>query len=210
MPLRRGRRHSPQRPSAASEGRHSATTSLPRAALPDLRRGASPPRFSRARPVCWEPWWRVPSGTGFTLVGLAAMHRRTREKSRARLILFSAYGAIFLLTFPLLAFWSSACSTRPAPGGPIFFANLTTYQRKKTMEVILLERIARLGGLGDTVRVRERLCPQLPPPDRSRAPRQRGEPRQVRVAEGLAHRPQRRASFGSPERLPISSTACAS
>lgn len=43
-------------------------------------------------------------GTGFTLVGLAAMHRRTRTRPARGLILFSAYGAIFLLTFPLLAF----------------------------------------------------------------------------------------------------------
>ncbi|RIY03521.1 DUF2232 domain-containing protein [Aureimonas flava] len=43
-------------------------------------------------------------GTGFTLVGLATMHRRTRERPARGLVLFSAYGAIFLLTFPLLAF----------------------------------------------------------------------------------------------------------
>ena len=43
-------------------------------------------------------------GMAFTLVGLAAMHRRTRAMSGRGLILFSAYAAIFLLSIPLFAF----------------------------------------------------------------------------------------------------------
>lgn len=43
-------------------------------------------------------------GMAFTLVGLAAMHRRTRTMSGRGLILFSAYAAIFLLSIPLFAF----------------------------------------------------------------------------------------------------------
>ena len=42
-------------------------------------------------------------GTAFTLVGLAALHRRTRGAKQRALLLIGAYGAIVLLTFPLLA-----------------------------------------------------------------------------------------------------------
>ncbi|MCW4114148.1 hypothetical protein NPA31_004110 [Aurantimonas sp. MSK8Z-1] len=41
---------------------------------------------------------------GFTLVGLAAMHRRTRGRAGRGLVLFAAYAAILLLTFPILVF----------------------------------------------------------------------------------------------------------
>lgn len=40
----------------------------------------------------------------FTLVGLAAMHRRTRGRAGRGLVLFTAYAGIVLLSFPLLAF----------------------------------------------------------------------------------------------------------
>lgn len=42
-------------------------------------------------------------GTAFTLVGLASLHRRTRGATYRGLVLFSAYAAIVLLTFPLAA-----------------------------------------------------------------------------------------------------------
>ncbi|GGD14418.1 hypothetical protein [Aureimonas glaciei] len=42
-------------------------------------------------------------GTAFTLVGLASLHRRTRGAKQRALLLIGAYGAIVLLTFPLLA-----------------------------------------------------------------------------------------------------------
>jgi hypothetical protein len=41
-------------------------------------------------------------GTAFTLVGLASLHRRTRGTAHRGLLLFSAYMAIVLLSFPLL------------------------------------------------------------------------------------------------------------
>lgn len=43
-------------------------------------------------------------GCAFTLVGLAAMHRRTRGRAARGLLLFTAYAAILLLTIPLFAF----------------------------------------------------------------------------------------------------------
>ncbi|WP_062226228.1 hypothetical protein [Aureimonas frigidaquae] len=43
-------------------------------------------------------------GMAFTLVGLAAMHRRTRGMAARGLLLFSAYAAILLLSIPLFAF----------------------------------------------------------------------------------------------------------
>jgi len=42
-------------------------------------------------------------GTAFTLVGLASLHRRTRGNPHRGFVLFSAYVAIVLLSFPLLA-----------------------------------------------------------------------------------------------------------
>ncbi|WP_294646289.1 DUF2232 domain-containing protein [uncultured Aureimonas sp.] len=80
-----------------------ATTSLPRAALPIFAVGLAA-SFLSGTPGVLGAVVAGAFGTGFTLVGLAAMHRRTREKPARGLILFSAYGAIFLLTFPLLAF----------------------------------------------------------------------------------------------------------
>jgi hypothetical protein len=41
-------------------------------------------------------------GTAFTLVGLASLHRRTRGNAHRGFVLFSAYVAIVLLSFPLL------------------------------------------------------------------------------------------------------------
>lgn len=43
-------------------------------------------------------------GAAFTLVGLAGFHRRTRGRAGRGLLLFTVYGAVVLLTFPLLAF----------------------------------------------------------------------------------------------------------
>ncbi len=43
-------------------------------------------------------------GCGFTLVGLAVMHRRSRGRAARGLLLFTAYAAIVLLLIPLLAF----------------------------------------------------------------------------------------------------------
>lgn len=42
-------------------------------------------------------------GAAFTLVGLASFHRRTRGRGARGLILFAAYTAIVLLSFPLVA-----------------------------------------------------------------------------------------------------------
>ena len=41
---------------------------------------------------------------GFTLVGLAGLHRRSRGKPGRGIILFSSYAAIFLLSFPIAVF----------------------------------------------------------------------------------------------------------
>lgn len=43
-------------------------------------------------------------GAAFTLVGLAVIHRLTRGRPARGLILFTAYAALLLLTFPLVAF----------------------------------------------------------------------------------------------------------
>ncbi|WP_279483282.1 DUF2232 domain-containing protein [Aureimonas sp. SK2] len=80
-----------------------ATTALPKAALPIFALGLAASFLSGPVGTLGAVVAGA-FGTGFTLVGLATMHRRTRERPARGLILFSAYGAIFLLTFPLLAF----------------------------------------------------------------------------------------------------------
>ena len=40
----------------------------------------------------------------FTLVGLAALHRRTRGRQGRFLVLFSSYAALILLSFPIVLF----------------------------------------------------------------------------------------------------------
>ncbi|WP_061932728.1 DUF2232 domain-containing protein [Aureimonas sp. AU22] len=80
-----------------------ATTTLPKAALPLFALGLAA-SFLPGMAGTLGAVLAGAFGTGFTLVGLATMHRRTRQRPARGLILFSAYGAIFLLTFPLLAF----------------------------------------------------------------------------------------------------------
>lgn len=61
-------------------------------------------------------------GAAFTLVGLAAVHRLTRGRPARGLLLFTAYAALLLLTFPIVAFaalgiYETARSpARPAAG----------------------------------------------------------------------------------------------
>ena len=54
------------------------------------------------------------------------------------------------------------------------------------MEVILLERVAKLGQMGDVVRVQRRLCPQFPAAAGQGAARHRRQQGQVRGHEGRA------------------------
>lgn len=61
-------------------------------------------------------------GAAFTLVGLAAFHRRTRGRAGRGLLLFTVYAAIVVLTFPLFVFLvfgvfatSRTGATDPAP-----------------------------------------------------------------------------------------------
>ena len=80
-----------------------ATATLPRVALPVFALGLA---------ACFAPGavglvGAVVTGafaSAFTLVGLAAIHRRTRGRAARGLLLFTAYAAILLLSFPLLAF----------------------------------------------------------------------------------------------------------
>ena len=66
------------------------------------------------------------------------------------------------------------------------------------MEVILLERVAKLGQMGDVVRVKNGYAPQLPAAARQGAPLQRGEPQALRAR---ARRSSRRAT-SRPARRP--------
>lgn len=59
-------------------------------------------------------------GTSFTMVGLAAFHRRTRGTGHRGLLLFSAYASILFLSFPLLAatvLGVFETARRPTPAG---------------------------------------------------------------------------------------------
>lgn len=80
-----------------------ATAGLPRIALPV---------FALALALCFTSGTAAllgavfagALGCAFTLVGLAAMHRRSRGRTGRGLLLFTAYVAIVLLSIPLLAF----------------------------------------------------------------------------------------------------------
>ena len=57
------------------------------------------------------------------------------------------------------------------------------------MEVILLERVAKLGQMGETVRVQGRLCPQLPAAARQGAARHRRPTRSASRRSAPSSRP---------------------
>ena len=59
-------------------------------------------------------------GAAFTLVGLAVFHQRTRGRAGRGLLMFTVYGAVLLLTFPLLAFLVLGVfdTARSRPAGP--------------------------------------------------------------------------------------------
>ncbi|KQQ91262.1 hypothetical protein [Aureimonas sp. Leaf324] len=78
-------------------------TALPRVALPIFALGLAA-SFAPGTVGMLGAVLTGAFGMGFTLVGLAAMHRRTRGRPARGLVLFSAYGAIILLFIPLFAF----------------------------------------------------------------------------------------------------------
>ena len=69
------------------------------------------------------------------------------------------------------------------------------------MEVILLERVGRLGQMGDVVRVQRRLCPQLPAAAGQGAARHRGQPRSASRASAPSSRRATSSASTRPRRV---------
>ena len=132
---------------------------------------------------------------------------------RRGLILVAVYVLlVFFFGFPIVALRRCSASARPPPpprpalrGAPP--THLIKLQRRNSMEVILLERIARLGQMGDVVRVRDGyarnfLLPQGKALRATEANRKRFEAR-ARPSRGA----QSRSQAAKPKRSPPSSTA---
>ena len=103
------------------------------------------------------------------------------------------YAVLFLSGLPIVLLAAArpgrkrVPDPRPAAQPACAFANLKT---EIAMDIILLERIARLGQMGDVVRVKRRLCPQLPSAARQGAPRQRGQQEALRIGAVAPRSPQ--------------------
>ena len=102
----------------------------------------------------------------YAILGFAVLHAITRGIGSRALVLAGAYAAVIVFGWPILAMSllglaETAFNIRgrvASRRGPPTLANLinpTIHRWRETMEVILLERVAKLGQMGDVVRVKD-------------------------------------------------------
>ena len=126
------------------------------------------------------------------------------------------YAAVIVFGWPVLVMsllgladtafdFRGRAARRRGPPNP---RNLKT--RRTTMEVILLERVAKLGQMGEVVRVKDGFARNFLLPQGQGAARDRGQQVQVRRHEGRPRRPRTSRPRARPTRSAQSSTARAS
>ena len=150
----------------------------------------------------------------FAILGFAVLHAITRGMSSRAVVLAGVYVATLVLGWPVLAMSilglaeaalqhsrSRRTKARTAELADLMNPNAST-DGDTTMEVILLERVAKLGQMGDVVRVKDGFARNFLLAQGQGAARHQGEPLALREHEGRARSAQPRAKGRSGKDRP--------